>query len=194
MPLFHVHGLVASTLSTLASGGTVVIPARFAAARFWKDVARWDATWSSAVPTIWRGAGRRTRPPSGPVPEHRLRFARSCSSALPTALMATFEESFGVPLVEAYGMTEAAHQMARNPLPPGERRPGSVGLATGIEIGDRSTTTGTCSAPATSGEVAVRGPSVVDELPREPGGQRGRVPRRLVPHRRPRRARRRTAT
>ena len=81
------------------------------------------------------------RPPAHPgartaraTRQHRLRFVRSCSAPLPTALWQRYEEAIGVPLVEAYGMTEAAHQMASNPLPPGERRPGTVGRATGIEI------------------------------------------------------------
>jgi acyl-CoA synthetase (AMP-forming)/AMP-acid ligase II len=160
MPLFHVHGLVASTLSTLATGGTVVIPPRVVASRFWSDVARWRATWSSAVPTIWSAVVARTA--GGPAPEHRPRFARSCSSALPSALWSAFESAFEVPLVEAYGMTEASHQMASNPLPPGERRPGSVGRATGVEVGILDDDWNVLE-PGAAGEVAVRGPSVVDE-------------------------------
>ena len=63
-----------------------------------------------------------------------LRFARSCSSALSPALLERAEQAYGVPMLEAYGMTEASHQMASNPLPPGARIPGSVGIATGTEI------------------------------------------------------------
>jgi acyl-CoA synthetase (AMP-forming)/AMP-acid ligase II len=145
MPLFHVHGLVASTLAQLQAGGTVLVPSRFSAGAFWGHGATYGATWFSAVPTIHGILTERG------TATHELRFARSCSSALPPALLGQFESTFEIPLVEAYGMTEAAHQMASNPLPPGERRAGSVGVATGTEI-----------RIMPDGEVAVRGPGVVD--------------------------------
>jgi acyl-CoA synthetase (AMP-forming)/AMP-acid ligase II len=75
--------------------------------------------------------------------------------------MAEFEERFAIPLVEAYGMTEAAHQMASNPLPPAERRPGTVGVATGTEIAILDDEWRPLRAGAV-GEVSVRGPGVVD--------------------------------
>jgi len=159
MPLFHVHGLVAAVLGTLSTGGTVVLP-RFRPTAFWADVAEHEATWYTAVPTIHARLLSQAAGLDAP-PEHRLRFVRSCSAPLPATLWQRYEETVGVPLVEAYGMTEAAHQMASNPLPPGERRPGTVGRATGIEIAaldDRWQ-----PVPAgDEGEVAVRGPSVVD--------------------------------
>jgi acyl-CoA synthetase (AMP-forming)/AMP-acid ligase II len=160
MPLFHVHGLVASTLATLASGGTVICPRRFSATAFWDDGAAHRATWFSAVPTIHQILVARDRDGAA-RPPHALRFARSCSSALAPALMAEFEDRIGVPLVEAYGMTEAAHQMASNPLPPGERRGGTVGLPTGTEIAILDDDWRLLPALAV-GEVAVRGPGVVD--------------------------------
>ena len=132
MPLFHVHGLVATVLATLSTGGTVVLP-RFRPSTFWDDAARHGVTWYTAVPTIHARLLTQAARMNGP-PRHRLRFVRSCSAPLPTVLWQRYEETVGVPLVEAYGMTEAAHQMASNPLPPGERRPGTVGRATGIEI------------------------------------------------------------
>jgi acyl-CoA synthetase (AMP-forming)/AMP-acid ligase II len=161
MPLFHVHGLVASTLATLASGGTVIAPRRFSASSFWADCATYGATWYSAVPTIHRILLSRAEDGASDHSGHALRFARSCSSALPGPLMEAFEQRFGLPLLEAYGMTEAAHQMASNPLPPGERRAGSVGRPTGTEIAIldddwRALPTGAV------GEVCVRGPGVVD--------------------------------
>ncbi len=160
MPLFHVHGLVATVLATLCTGGTVLLP-RFRPSTFWDDAARYGATWYTAVPTIH--ARLLTRARELPVPpKHSLRFVRSCSAPLPTTLWRHYEEAIGVPLVEAYGMTEAAHQMASNPLPPGERRPGTVGQATGIEIAALDDDWQPVR-PGEEGEVAVRGPSVVDE-------------------------------
>lgn len=161
MPLFHVHGLVASTFAQLYRGGRVVIPERFSAGAFWDDVARHAVTWYSAVPTIHRTVVIRARESSVDVPE-TLRFVRSCSSALPRTVWQEFEERFGVPLVEAYGMTEATHQMTSNPLPPGERRPGTVGVSTGIEVAVLDEQWRSLP-PGSDGEVAVRGSSVVDE-------------------------------
>jgi acyl-CoA synthetase (AMP-forming)/AMP-acid ligase II len=159
MPLFHVHGLVAAVLGTLSTGGTVVLP-RFRPSVFWDDVARHGATWYTAVPTIHSRLLTRALELPAP-PEHRLRFVRSCSAPLPTVLWQRYEETIGVPLVEAYGMTEAAHQMASNPLPPGERRPGTVGRPTGVEIAALDDDWQPVPV-GTDGEVAVRGPSVVD--------------------------------
>ncbi len=161
MPLFHVHGLVASTLATLASGGSVIAPRRFSASAFWGDCAAHGATWYSAVPTIHRILLSRAEDGGSDHAGHGLRFARSCSSALPGPLMDAFEQRFGLPLVEAYGMTEAAHQMASNPLPPGERRAGSVGRPTGTEIAILDDDWRPLAGGAV-GEVCVRGPGVVD--------------------------------
>ena len=125
MPLFHVHGLVASTLAALLAGGTVVVPRRLAPRRFWQHVAELGVTWVSAGPTIHHMLLERAEP----ARESRLRFARSCSSALSPELMARCEEAYRVPMLEAYGMTEASHEMAANPLPPADRRAGHRGRA-----------------------------------------------------------------
>jgi acyl-CoA synthetase (AMP-forming)/AMP-acid ligase II len=154
-----VHGLVAAVLATLSTGGTVILP-RFRPSAFWDDVARHGATWYTAVPTIHARLLARIAELPAP-PDHRLRFARSCSAPLPAVLWQRYEEATGVPLVEAYGMTEAAHQMASNPLPPGERRPGTVGRATGVEIAALDDDWQPVPAGET-GEVSVRGPSVVE--------------------------------
>ena len=159
MPLFHVHGLLASTLATLHSGGTVVSRSRFAPRTFWEDVVRYGGTWYSAVPTIHQVLVARAE--SELPPPHELRFARSCSSALPATLQARLEDTLGVPVLQAYGMTEASHQMCSNPLPPGERRPGSVGLATGVEAAVLDDEWRPLP-PGEVGEIAVRGRSVID--------------------------------
>lgn len=159
MPLFHVHGLVASTLATLYSGGTVAVAPRFNPLSFWGCVSDHRATWYSAVPTIHQVLLSRTKPGSRPAGAENLRFVRSCSAPLPALMMADLEERFGVPVVEAYGMTEAAHQMASNHLPPGARKPGSVGSETGISmtILDEQ---GNAVPAGGKGEVAIKGASV----------------------------------
>ena len=138
LPLFHVHGLVGSTLAALLSGGTVVVPNRFNPLSFWRTVRDTGTTWYSAVPTIHnlllsragseRPAGRR-RPSASSAPQQ--------SSSLSPEMMEKMEACVpGAPVLESYGMTEASHQMASNPLPPAARKnPGSVGPGTGVRIG-----------------------------------------------------------
>jgi acyl-CoA synthetase (AMP-forming)/AMP-acid ligase II len=153
MPLFHVHGLIGIALTTLASGGTVVMPSRVPMNAFWSLMAENEITWVSAVPTML------ARIPAGRQREHRLRFIRSASSPLPPTLAARLEQDTGVPVVEAYGMTEATHQLASNPLPPGVRVPGSVGVATGTEISIVDPEWAHLPSGET-GEVVVRGASI----------------------------------
>ncbi len=158
MPLFHVHGLVASALATLYSGGTVVVPSRFSAGAFWPTVQKWGVSWYTAVPTIHQVLLARADQDGAPQ-KSSLRFIRSCSSPLPPTVMAVLEERFGTPVVEAYGMTEAAHQITSNPLPPGERRPGSVGYGTGVRVAIMDEA-GKLLPPQNPGEVVIQGPNV----------------------------------
>jgi acyl-CoA synthetase (AMP-forming)/AMP-acid ligase II len=167
MPLFHVHGLMASTMSTFRSGGTVVVPAKFDPLNFWPVVQAHRATWYSAVPTIHQLLLARSREGERPIGSENLRFIRSCSSALSPAVMEQMESRFGAPVLEAYGMTEASHQMASNPLPPAERLPGSVGRATGIKIGIMDDA-GNLLPAGTNGEVVIQGPNVIDGYENNP--------------------------
>jgi acyl-CoA synthetase (AMP-forming)/AMP-acid ligase II len=167
MPLFHVHGLVASTLATLATGGTVVVPAKFSPLSFWRMVRDTGATWYSAVPTIHQLLLARAEKGSRPAGAENLRFIRSCSAALPPQVMADLEEAFGAPVLEAYGMTEAAHQMASNPLPPASRKPGSVGPGTNVGISIRDEN-GNVLRAGERGEVCISGPNVVSGYENNP--------------------------
>jgi acyl-CoA synthetase (AMP-forming)/AMP-acid ligase II len=158
MPLFHVHGLVASTLATLFTGGMIVVPPKFNPLSFWPTVREHRVTWYSAVPTIHQVLLSRVRGtrPSG---AEQLRFIRSCSAALAPQTMADIEERFGVPILEAYGMTEAAHQMASNPLPPRARKAGSVGRGTAVQIAILNQA-GEALPPGDTGEVSIKGANV----------------------------------
>jgi acyl-CoA synthetase (AMP-forming)/AMP-acid ligase II len=162
MPLFHVHGLVASTLATLRTGGTVVVPAKFNPLSFWRVARDYGVTWYSAVPTLHQLLlARAADPGARRVPgTERLRFIRSCSAALPPRVMHALETAFGAPVLEAYGMTEAAHQMASNPLPPADRKPGSVGRGTDVQIGIMDGD-GKLVPPGQHGEVVIKGPNVI---------------------------------
>ncbi|MBI3949688.1 MAG: AMP-binding protein [Acidobacteria bacterium] len=159
MPLFHVHGLVASMLATLHTAGTVVVVPRFNPLSFWSTVRDYRVSWYSAVPTIHQLLLSRAKAGARPAGAEHLRFIRSCSAPLPPQTMAELEEKFGAPVLEAYGMTEAAHQMASNPLPPGARKPGSVGPGTGVRIAILSEN-GQFLPAGARGEVVIQGPNV----------------------------------
>jgi len=166
MPLFHVHGLVASALATFASGGSVVVPRRYGPLGFRPLMEATRPTWFSASPTPHQLILSRIQDRRPPGCE-RLRFVRSCSAALAPPQMELMEDRFGVPVLEAYGMTEASHQMASNPLPPDRRLPGSVGRGTGVEIAILDDAGDELAAGA-SGEVGVRGPNVIDGYENNP--------------------------
>ncbi len=168
MPLFHVHGLVASTLGTLSTGGTLVIPAKFNPLSFWRIARDYGVTWYSAVPTIHQLLLARADPAAGrPAGAERLRFIRSCSAALPPQVMHDLEQAFGAPVLEAYGMTEAAHQMSSNPLPPSARKPGSVGRGTEVQISIMDAA-GTHLPTGQQGEVVIKGPNVTQGYENNP--------------------------
>jgi acyl-CoA synthetase (AMP-forming)/AMP-acid ligase II len=160
MPLFHVHGLVASTLATLSTGGTVVVPAKFSPLSFWRVARDYGVTWYSAVPTLHQLLLARVQPGDPkPAGAEKLRFIRSCSASLPPQVMHDLEAAFGAPVLEAYGMTEASHQMSSNPLPPGDRLPGSVGRGTDVLVSIMDTQ-GNHMKPGEHGEVVIKGPNV----------------------------------
>jgi acyl-CoA synthetase (AMP-forming)/AMP-acid ligase II len=168
MPLFHVHGLMASTLSTLFTGGTVIVPPRFNPLSFWRTVRDYSATWYSAVPTMHQlllaRVGKGNERPAG---SESLRFIRSCSAPLPAEMAQRMESIFGAPVLEAYGMTEASHQMSSNPLPPEARKFGTVGQGTGVRIGILDPN-GKLVESGRQGEVCIQGPNVIQGYENNP--------------------------
>ena len=160
MPLFHVHGLMGASLTTLNSGGSLIIPPRFSASNFWELQKNYSATWYSAVPTIHQILLMRADQDN--APHESFRFIRSCSSALAPAVFERLENRFGAPVLEAYGMTEASHQMSSSPMPPGKRIPGTVGQATGVDIAIMDMeTTGKLQNPGDIGEIVIKGKNVM---------------------------------
>ena len=155
MPLFHVHGLLAGFLAPLLSGGSLIMPPRFSASEFWRDFVKFKANWYTAVPTMHQILLRGALP--SPVPE--IRFIRSCSSPLAPTVLQELETKLSAPVLEAYAMTEAAHQMTSNPLPPLAHKPGSVGVAQGIVL-QIMNESGTALPQGTIGEVCVFGSNV----------------------------------
>ena len=165
MPLFHIHGLIASVMSTLLSGGAVIVPTKFNALSFWRTVKEHRVTWYSGVPTMHQLLLARAH--HKPAEAGCLRFIRSCSAPLSPELIHKIEGVFGVPFVEAYGMTEAAHQMTSNPLPPRLRKAGSVGVGTGIRISIMDAK-GKHLGTNQRGEVVIQGASVFQGYESDP--------------------------
>jgi acyl-CoA synthetase (AMP-forming)/AMP-acid ligase II len=161
MPLFHIHGIMAGMLAPLSAGASVVCAPGFDAFKFHRWLEDVEPTYYSAVPTIHQMVLARGRQ------SNMLRFVRSSSASLPSSVMSGLQEMFGVPVIEAYGMTEASHQMTSNPLPPGNIKAGSVGVPTGIELGIIDSDNNVLPA-GERGEVGVRGASVIEGYENNP--------------------------
>jgi len=159
MPLFHIHGLIAGLLAPLAAGSGIFCTPGFNALKFfaWMQEAR--PTWYTAVPTMHQTILARAAQNREVIAANPLRFLRSSSSSIPPQVIRELEAVFGAPLIESYGMTEAAHQMTSNPLPPRKRVPGSVGLAAGPEVAIMDAE-GRLLPPDSTGEIVIRGPNV----------------------------------
>lgn len=166
MPLHHIHGL--STLfATIFSGGSFVAMPGFSVDSFLACLDEFRPTWYSASPTIHRGILDQVSAERRDLHGCGLRFARSASAAIPEQLIFDLERTLGVPLIEAYGMTEASPQIASNRLPPFERKSGSVGISAGPEVGIMDGA-GVLQPPGATGEVVVRGRNVMRGYLNEP--------------------------
>jgi acyl-CoA synthetase (AMP-forming)/AMP-acid ligase II len=159
MPLFHIHGLIAGVLAPVSAGSEVFCSPGFDALKFFGWMDECHPTWYTAVPTMHQAILTRAPRNKEIIAKNPLRFLRSSSSSIPPQVITELEAVFGSPLIEAYGMTEATHQMASNPLPPAKRKPGAVGLAAGpeVQIMDEA---GNILAPDTVGEIVIRGANV----------------------------------
>ncbi|HKU95285.1 MAG TPA: acyl--CoA ligase [Vineibacter sp.] len=159
MPLFHIHGLMAGLLAPFSAGSSVFCTPGFNALRFFAWMQEAKPTWYTAVPTMHQAILTRATQNKAIIAATPLRFVRSSSSSLPPQVIAELEATFNAPVIEAYGMTEASHQMASNPLPPSNRKPGTVGVAAGPEIAIMDEAGALLPANAT-GEIVIRGANV----------------------------------
>ncbi len=158
MPLFHIHGLIAGVLAPLSAGSQVFCTPGFNALKFftWMDEAK--PNWYTAVPTMHQAIVQRAKGNAEVIARNPLRFLRSSSSSMPPQVIRELEEIFKAPLIESYGMTEATHQMASNPLPPRARKPGTVGVAAGPEVAIMLN--GVLLPLGETGEIVIRGANV----------------------------------
>ena len=168
MPLFHVHGLLAGFLAPLFAKGSVIVPSKFSASDFWSTFIRHQANWYTAVPTIHQILLQTPYP--SPLPN--IRFIRSCSSPLSPKVFHELEKTFKAPVLEAYAMTEAAHQMTSNPLPPGKRYPGSVGIGQGVDVKILDAK-GKEVRQGTEAEICIRGENVTKGYLNNPEANKG---------------------
>ena len=153
---------MAAVLATLGTGASVCCSPGFDALRFYAWLAQANPTWYTAVPTMHQAIlmmnrGNRNQ---DVIEQSRLRLVRSSSSSLPPQVLAELESTFGVPVVEAYAMTEASHQMTCNQLPPGIRKPGTVGCAAGPEVAIMDESEANLLDQGQTGEIVIRGENV----------------------------------
>jgi acyl-CoA synthetase (AMP-forming)/AMP-acid ligase II len=168
MPLFHIHGLMAAVLATLGKGASVFAAPGFDALKFFSWLDQANPTWYTAVPTMHQALLTRAKRNREIIDRARLRFIRSSSSSLPPQVLAELEETFGVPVVEAYAMTEASHQMTCNQLPPGQRKPGTVGCAAGPEVAIMHESETNLLELGETGEIVIRGDNVTSGYENNP--------------------------
>ena len=159
MPLFHIHGLIAAVLSSLLGGGSVFCCPPFSGRAFFDWMVEGRPSWYTAVPSMHQIILGQAEQHADSMKGMQLRFIRSSSSSLPPTVMAELEAAFGAPVIESYGMTEAAHQMTSNPLPPGIRKPGTVGVPAGPEVSVMNAA-GDLLPAGSTGEIVIRGPNV----------------------------------
>ena len=160
LPLFHIGGILDVLAAPLLVGGVVVCAPAFSASDFYRDLEAFKPTWTQAVPVMIQEILANASAHQAIVANHTLRFVRSVSAPLPAALMAAFEQTFAVPVIEIFGMTETAGVITGNPLPPARRISGSVGVSAGAEV--RVVDAAGKPLPANQiGEVVVRGGNVM---------------------------------
>ncbi|MGK7948471.1 MAG: condensation domain-containing protein [Xenococcaceae cyanobacterium] len=160
MPLFHIHGLVGVLLSSFTVGASIVCTSGFNAPKFFDWLEEFTPTWYSAVPTMHQSILARVKAHKDIIVCSSLRFIRSSSASLPPKVMKTLEQEFNVPVIEAFGMTEASHQVTTNLLPPHQRKMGSVGRAVGSEVAIMAQEYDQILSSGEIGEVVIKGNSV----------------------------------
>ena len=172
MPLFHIHGLMGGLLAPLGAGGSTVCPPSLQPGKFIRWMEATQPTWYTAVPTMHRMVISEAEANGDVISRHPLRFVRSSSAPLPAQLFDKLASTFGAPVLEAYSMTEAAHQMTCNPLGPRRQKRGTVGIAAGPDVAVMDEA-GRLLEQGETGEVVVRGPSIMSGYEANPQANAG---------------------
>ena len=160
MPLFHIHGLIAAILASVSAGGSIYCTEGFNALNFFSELDNSNASWYTAVPTMHQAILSRAKRNSHIIEKIGLRFIRSSSASLPPQVMKELESIFSCPIIEAYGMTEASHQMASNPLGKNSQKPGTVGLSAGPEVAILEENGSNFLSTDEIGEIVIKGGNV----------------------------------
>ena len=171
MPLFHIHGLIAAILASISAEASIFCTPGFNALKFFAWLEQAQPSWYTAVPTMHQAILARAGKNKETVRKSALRFIRSSSASLPPSVLHELEDTFNAPVIEAYAMTEAAHQMTSNPLPPGTRKPGSVGIPAGPEVAIMDQA-GNLLEQGSTGEVVIQGDNVTSGYDNNPEANR----------------------
>ena len=168
MPLFHIHGLMASVGASLLAGTSIICSPGYQPDRVLGWLSELEPTWYTAVPTIHQSILEQVRRQPEIARHVHLRFIRSCSSPLAPQVAKDLEVVFNTPVVEAYGMTEATHQITSNPLPPQSRKLGSVGLPSGTTQVSILNGGDVTLLSKSVGEICIRGENVISGYENNP--------------------------
>jgi len=167
LPLYHVNGQVIATVTPFLSGGSLIAPHRFSVSTWWQTAEQHEATWINVVPTILAyllnaaEAGRTYRFP-------RIRFGRCASAPLPPEQHRAFERTFGIPVIEAMGMTETSSVVFCNPQDATKRKYGTPGLPCGCEVRVLDMASNRVLGDGEAGEICLRGPNVMRSYYKSP--------------------------
>ena len=158
LPLYHINAFAVTMLAPLAHGGSLAMPPKFSAGRFWEQATQTQCSWINVVPTMISYLLEGPKPPLAQT--LAIRFCRSASAALPPEHLRAFERMFGIGIVETMGLTETAAPSFSNPMDPAARKLGSVGRASGCMAGVVDAKLAAVSTGVT-GEIVIRGPNVM---------------------------------
>ncbi len=159
LPFFHVNAPVVSLMTSILSGSTLIIAPKYSTSHFWKWVKKYKPTWISLVPTMI--AMLLTTPRPSFLDHSSLRFIRTASEPLSVENLKRFENKFNIPVIETYGLSEAASTVAANPVPPEMHKPGSVGLPLGVSINICDVNTGKALSKGEIGEICIKGKNII---------------------------------
>jgi len=167
LPFYHVNAPVVSLLTSILAGSELIIAPKYSTSHFWEWVKKYDPTWISLVPTMIAMLLTTDKPAF--LKHASLRFIRTASAPLPKTNLEKFEKKFDIPLIETYGITEAAATITANPVPPGRHKPGSAGLPLGVSLRICKPQSDEVLNQGEIGEICVKGDNVISAYEQNAG-------------------------